>query len=129
VGENGEREGEDRTTFTGILEGLVAGVPGALGAVFTAGDGECVDYYCEMDPYDLKVIGAHGSLMLQQLQGSLLAPFSLVVVSGRRLCLWILPLGESYVLTLVLERRTWGGGLDVALERAATMLRLEARIS
>ncbi len=127
--ESGTREGETPTEFTAILETLVGSVPGARGAVFTAGDGECVDYYSDIDPYDLKVIGAHASLLLQLIEGSRLSPFTIIGLSGRRLSLWILPLGESYVLTLILERRTWSAGLQEALRRAAQALRDEAAIS
>ncbi len=127
--ESGTREGETPTEFTAILETLVGSVPGARGAVFTAGDGECVDYYSDIDPYDLKVIGAHASLLLQLIEGSRLSPFTVIGLSGRRLSLWILPLGESYVLTLILERRTWSAGLQEALRRAAQALRDEAAIS
>ena len=129
MAESGTREGEAPTAFTPVLEELVRSVPGARGAVFTAGDGECVDYFSEIEPYELKVIGAHASLMLQLLEGSRLQPFGIIGLSGRRLSLWIRPLGESYVLTLILERRTWSGGLDEALEKAAAALRLEAAIS
>ncbi len=127
--ESGAREGETPTEFTSILEQLVQSVPGARGAVFTAGDGECVDYFSDFDPYDLKVIGAHSSLLLQFIEGSRLAPFTVIGLSGRRLSLWILPLGESYVLTLILERRTWSAGMEEALRGAAQALRAEAVIS
>jgi len=129
VGESGTREGETPTAFTAILEELVGSVPGARGAVFTAGDGECVDYFSDIDAYELKVIGAHTSLMLQLLEGSRLTPFTVIGLSGRQLSLWILPLGESYVLTLILERRTWSAGLQAALEKAVDALRTEAVIS
>lgn len=129
MGEAGTREGETPTAFTPILEELVRSVPGALGAAFTDGDGECVDYFSEVDPYDLKVIGAHGALLLQVLRDVRLAPFRVIGLSGQRLSLWIIPLGESYVLTLVLEKRTWSAVLHDALLKAVRALRGEAAIS
>lgn len=116
------------TAFTPILQVLVDSVPGALGAVFTAGDGECVDYFSGMDPYELKIVGAHTSLLLQVLGGSRLGPFSRIGLSGRRLSLWILPCGESYTLTLILGRRTWSADMEAALERAVESIRAEADI-
>lgn len=129
MGDPGTREGESPTAFTAILEELVESVPGARAAVFTAGDGECVDYYSTIDPYDLKIIGAHASLLLQLLEGSRLNPFTIIGLSGRRLSLWIQPLGEHYVLTLVLERRTWSADLQASMGRAAGALSREAGLS
>jgi hypothetical protein len=129
VAEAGSREGEAKTAFTPVLQALVTSVPGALGAVFTAGDGECVDYFSEMDPYDLKVIGAHSSLLLQVLGDSRLQPFERIGLCGRRLTLWIVPCGERYTLTLILLRRTWSADLEPALERAVRAIRTEASIS
>jgi hypothetical protein len=127
--EAGTREGEAPTAFTDILLELVLSVPGAVGAVFTAGDGECVDYYTLIDPFQLKIFGAHGALLLQLLEDSRLQPFRILGISGRRLSLWILPLGEHYVLTLVLDHRTWSADIEQALSEAARAIRLEADLS
>ena len=64
----GEREGENTTAFTEILENLVAGVSGSLGAVFVDDLGESVDYYSTIDPFELKVIGACGALLIDGIQ-------------------------------------------------------------
>ena len=129
VDESGTREGEEPTAFTSILSDLVAAVPGAVGAAFTDGEGECVDYYSEMEPFELKVLGAHGALLLQVLGDSRLQPFETIGISGRRLSLWIRPLGEHYCLTLVLSRRTWSAGLEDAIGLAAIRIRAEACLS
>ena len=73
-------------------------------------------------------VGAHGALLLQLLRESRLAPFRVIGLSGQRLSLWIIPLGESYVLTLVLEKRTWSAALHDALLKAVRALRAEAAI-
>jgi len=128
VDDSGRREGERPSAFTPILCDLVRSTAGACGAVFTDRDGECVDYFSHITPFDLKVIGAHASLLV-----SLLAQDGVVIsgplaFSGSRLSLWILPLGEGYTLTLAMERRTWSGDMEGALDRAWRALRSEAGI-
>ena len=76
VDDAGRREGERPSAFTPILCDLVRSTAGACGAVFTDQDGECVDYFSLITPFDLKVIGAHASLLV-----SLLAQAG-VVISG-----------------------------------------------
>ncbi len=126
VSEPSRREGETPTPFTSILERLVHGVNGSLGAVFTDHDGESVDYFSTMDPYELKVAGAWGSLMLQFVSQTRLDSATVMGISGSRLSLWICPLGERYTLTLVLDRRTWPPELEQALDRAMAELQEEA---
>ena len=125
----GLREGESATAFTAALEKLGRRVPGTIGAIFTAGDGECVDYWCASDPFKLKLMGAHASLLLQFLAGSRLAPFGLLGVSARRTTLWIRPLGERYVLTLALDHRTWSPGIEEAIEQAVAEISTEAALA
>jgi hypothetical protein len=129
VDDGGAREGEAQTPFTAILGDLVGSVPGALGALFTDGEGECVDYYSVIDPWDLKVLGAHGSLLLQLVSGSGLQPITMIGISGRRLTLFVRPLGECYALTLVLSKRTWSAGMHGAIEEAVERIRAEAHLS
>jgi hypothetical protein len=128
VAEAGTREGERDTAFTPILKELVESVKGSLGAVFVDGDGMSVDYFSNIDPYDLKVIGACGALMVQFMGQSRLDPMATLGLSGSKLSLWVLPLGEHYTVTLVLEKRTWPPGLESALARAARRIRREAEI-
>lgn len=126
--EAGEREGEYATAFTGILKELVQSVQGCVGAIFIDGLGESVDYYSTIDPYELKVIGACGALLVQFMGQSRLDPMALLGLSASRLSLWIQPLGEHYTLIVVLDKRTWVSGLDEALDRASSLLREEAGI-
>ncbi len=122
----GTREGESPSAFMPTLKALVAAVPGATGAIFADRDGECVDYYSRMDPFELKVIAAHAALVLRFLAGSRLGVPSRLGISGTRLTLWIAPLGEQYTLVLVMERRAWASDLDDALDTAIADLRAEA---
>lgn len=126
--ENGEREGEFSTPFTVILRELVGSVQGSLGAIFIDGLGESVDYYSTIDPYDLKVMGACGALLVQMMEQTKLDPMALLGLSGTNLSLWIQPLGEHYTLLLVLERRTWAPDLETAMDAASRLIKKEAGI-
>jgi predicted regulator of Ras-like GTPase activity (Roadblock/LC7/MglB family) len=126
AGETGAREGEAPTAFTSILRQLVQSIPGATGAIFTDTDGECVDYFCQGDPFDLKVIGAHGSILMRGLEAGRLAPVATIVISGASRSLWLSNLGEGYTLTLVLDHRTWSGDIERNLESSSDAIRSEA---
>ena len=56
----------EASPFSGILSDLVARVPGAFGAVMVDGDGEAVDYTGRVEPYDLKLAGAHWQIVLRE---------------------------------------------------------------
>ncbi len=54
--------------FKELLGQLVARVPGAQGAIVADWEGEAVDQFGVMDDYDLKIIGAHKGVILQNLR-------------------------------------------------------------
>ena len=126
--DTGKRDGENATPFTSILEHLVHNVSGSVGAVFIDDLGESVDYYTASDPYELKVIGACAALLLDSIYRSKLQGIAMLGISGTRLSLWVMPIGEHYSLSLVLEKRTWVPGIEEALDLAAKQLRKEAGI-
>jgi predicted regulator of Ras-like GTPase activity (Roadblock/LC7/MglB family) len=99
----------DASAFARILAELVARIPGAQGAVLVDGEGEAVDYAGRLDPFDLKLAGAHWQLILSDLRGRLELPVlgkpRSVVVRGVSRSFIVHPLPDGYVLVLVLGRR------------------------
>ncbi len=77
-------------SFALILQKLVDGVPGARGAVFSAGDGEPVAAVGSFDGDDIRMLGAHCAVLL----------------AGTRDACSRLEIGESHTMTLVNERAT-----------------------
>lgn len=96
------------SAFTAILDDLVARVPGAIAAGFVDAEGECVDYAGWLEPFDIKVAGAHWRIILHQLatlrwmgEGG---PKTLVVRGSKRSTIARI-LHEGYAVVLVLRRR------------------------
>jgi predicted regulator of Ras-like GTPase activity (Roadblock/LC7/MglB family) len=47
------------STFGDILQRMVEGVPGAVGAVFADWEGEPVDQFAHVPPLEIQLVGAH----------------------------------------------------------------------
>jgi len=120
-------EREQKTGFYPILETLIREVQGARAAIFSDGEGESIEFCGDMDPYDIKVIGAYAAIILDQLSGRPDRAPELLVISCRRLTLCLRRV-ETYTLTLVLRRRTFAAGMDDAIERAVRKFIMEAGI-
>jgi predicted regulator of Ras-like GTPase activity (Roadblock/LC7/MglB family) len=121
----------DPSAFARILEDLVTRIPGAQGAVLVDGEGEAVDYAGRLEPFGLKLAGAHWQLILNDLRGrlDLLGTPRSVVVRGVSRSFIVHPLPDGYVLVLVLGRRA---GFTVGTRAFAVCTRalaLEARWS
>jgi predicted regulator of Ras-like GTPase activity (Roadblock/LC7/MglB family) len=54
--------------FKAILKELVESVPGASGAILADWEGESVEQHCLFDDFELKVLGAHKGILLNQLK-------------------------------------------------------------
>jgi hypothetical protein len=116
---------ELKSGFYPILDTLVREVQGARAAIFSDGEGESIEFCGDMDPYDIKVIGAYTAVILDLLSGRPDTAPELVVISCRRLTLCLRRV-ESYSLTLVLRRRTFAAGMDDAIERAVRKFIIES---
>jgi hypothetical protein len=114
------------TAFKAILDRLVSATPGALGAVLVDAEGEAVDCCGRMASYDLKLIGAHFRVVLEEVRA---APASrarcqLTVRAARR-SFFISSLSHGYALAVALAR----GAFSVsprALQNAEWELAVEA---
>jgi predicted regulator of Ras-like GTPase activity (Roadblock/LC7/MglB family) len=59
------------TVFADILRRAVEKVPGAVGAIFAAWDGEAVDSFARDERDDLLLVAAHYGVILGQVQAAL----------------------------------------------------------
>lgn len=55
--------------FRSLLTELVQGVPGASGAILADWEGEAVEQYTLLDPFEMKVTAAHWGIILSGLKG------------------------------------------------------------
>ena len=104
------------TLFTEILERAVARVPGALGAIFADWDGEAVDLAGKADRQDLKLMGAHYGVILNNVQ-SLLRLFHFgeaveIVLQHEKVDLCVRAVGDGYYVVMAVSS---GGHLASAL--------------
>ena len=96
----------DATPFGAILNELVSRVPGAFGAALVDELGETVDYTGLVDPFEIRVAGAHLQIVLRRIDdyGALGKAQSLVIRGAKRsICAYQLP--DGYVLAVLLRRR------------------------
>jgi len=94
--------------FKTILGGFLKQVPGGLGAIIVDWEGEAVDQVGQIDPYELKVIGAHTGLILNNLRQAVRRAEGnelqeIVITTGKYQTL-ILPINEDYCLVGTLHR-------------------------
>lgn len=97
---------QEVSAFTLILDDLVARVPGAISAGLVDSEGESVDYAGWLEPFDIKIAGAHWRIILHQLQGLawMGSARTLIVRSATRSTIARL-LPDGYAVILVLGRR------------------------
>lgn len=117
------------TPFTPILEQLLHGCPGSLGAAFVDAEGETVDYAGGLDPFLIKVAAAHLRILLHEAASSPAfgeGTHELVIRSQRRTFL-IQRMPEGYALALLLPRRSFSVSRR-ALEIAGRALAVEASL-
>jgi predicted regulator of Ras-like GTPase activity (Roadblock/LC7/MglB family) len=96
----------DATSFTTILDALVARVAGAYAAALVDSQGETVDYAGRGDPFDVRVAAAHSQLVLAAMQrfGALGKP-RWIVIRGAKKSVAASVLPDGYVLMLLLRAR------------------------
>jgi len=94
--------------FKSLLNSLIERVPGAQGAIIADWEGEAVDHVGIMDDYDLKVIGAHKGVILQNMREVVdrlgndeLKEIIITTNQGQTL---VLPVTKDYYLVLTLDR-------------------------
>lgn len=94
------------SAFAGILADLIRRIPGASAAALVDAEGETVDYWGKMDPYDLRVAAAH--LQLELAHVSRLRPLGAVhtlMIRGAKRSFVVRAVHDEYALAVVLGRR------------------------
>jgi len=105
--------------FKKELTELMDRVPGVLGAIIADWEGEAVDQVARMDEYDLKLHGAHGGVILNNMREimSRLKADDLqeIVMTAETMQTLLIPVTTEYFLVVALER---AGSLGLALHAA-----------
>ena len=115
------------STFTLILERLLAATPGAVAAALVDFEGETVDYAGRGDPFEVKVAAAHWLIVMSEIaEAEKLAPIRQITVRARSRAYLVRQLEESYAVVLILHRRAAFAISERALQEAVTKLSAEA---
>jgi hypothetical protein len=115
------------STFTRVLERLVAVTPGALGAALVDFEGETVDYAGRLEPFDLKITAAHWLIVLSETaETSPTGPIQRLTVRARTRAYYIRRLEENYAVVLVLHPRAAFAVSERAMQQAIAGLSAEA---
>jgi len=114
------------TAFRGILDRLVSAIPGALGAVLVDAEGEAVDFSGRLPSFDIKLIGAHFRVVLEEVRAAPAARTrcQLTVRCAHR-TFFISSLSHGYALVMALARGAFAVSLR-ALQNAEWELAIEA---
>ncbi|WP_027716416.1 roadblock/LC7 domain-containing protein [Desulfuromonas sp. TF] len=116
-------------SFKTLLGELVFKVPGALGAILADWEGEAVDQSGHLADYELKVIGAHKGVILQNLRevvGRLEDDqVREIVVTTEKVQTVIMPVTPDYFLVLTLNRDDVLGRALFEARRCVALLKKE----
>jgi predicted regulator of Ras-like GTPase activity (Roadblock/LC7/MglB family) len=115
--------------FKELLGELVCKVPGAQGAILADWEGEAVDQSGHLDDYELKVIGAHKGVILQNLRGVMgrLEDDHVreIVVTTEKVQTLVMPVTPDYFLVLTLGRENALGRALFEARRCVSLLKKE----
>lgn len=112
--------------FKRMLQSLVDSVPGATGAILADWEGESVEYFCQGDDFELKVIAAHKGVILnliREVHDTMAAgvPREAVITTHQHHVV-IGPVGNDYALVMTLHRDAILGRALVQFRDAAASL-------
>jgi hypothetical protein len=118
---------QEASSFASILERLVESVPGAKGALMVDVEGEAVDYAGQLDPFEIKICGAHWQIMLGELRETRhFTQCQQITVRARGYSYIIRQLPEGYALVLVLYRHAAFSVSERTLDEFDAALCMEA---
>ena len=94
--------------FKRLLTTLVEAVPGASGAILADWEGEAVEQYSMVDPYDMKVTAAHWGILLASMKGvqekCATGRLQQSVISTDAQHVIVGAVGDDYTLVLTMKR-------------------------
>ncbi len=115
--------------FANILQHLVEKVPGATSAVFAAWDGESVDFFGDLPPLDIQLIGAHWGLVLSQTEercgAARIGHVQGALVESERATTLLERVTDQYYVVLQLKPASPLGSALVELKRSVLAIRGE----
>lgn len=115
--------------FKKLLGELVSKVPGALGAILADWEGEAVDQSGHLDEYELKVIGAHKGVILQNLRKVVERlendQVREIVVTTEKFQTLVIPVTPDYFLVLTIGRESALGRALFEVRRYVALLKKE----
>jgi hypothetical protein len=115
------------STFTRVLEQLVAVTAGAQAAALVDFEGETVDYAGRLDPFELKITAAHWLIVLSETaEGTHIGPIDRLTVRARARAYYVRRLAENYAVVLVLHPRAAFAVSERAMQEAIAGLSAEA---
>jgi hypothetical protein len=115
------------STFTLILQRLLAATPGARAVALVDFEGETVDYAGRGDPYELKVAAAHWLIVLSELAGApRVGEVRRITVRARGQGYYVRRLEENYAVVLILHPRAAFTVSERAVQEAIAELSVEA---
>ena len=94
--------------FKNILKRLVEETPHVSGALLADWEGEAVEHHCRYDDFELKLLGAHNGIILNQIRdiqaGISGGNLKDVVISTDNQLIIIGTVGPDYALIMTLEK-------------------------
>jgi len=115
------------STFTRVLERLVAVTAGARAAALVDFEGETVDYAGRLDPFELKITAAHWLIVLSETSEAFrLGPIQRITVRAQGRAYYVRRLAENYAVVLVLHPRAAFAVSERAVQEAIAGLSAEA---
>jgi hypothetical protein len=115
------------TAFTLILSDLVTRVPGARAAALVDVEGETVDYWGLLPPFDVKVAAAQWRVLVDEIrERGPLAGSTFVALRAARASYHVHVLPEGYALVIVFSRAAGFGGWRRAVAACCLALAGEA---
>jgi len=95
--------------FKKMLGTMLERIPGSLGAIIVDWEGESVDQVGRIDAYELKVIGAHKGLILDNLRAAVARSEGndleeIIITTVKRQTI-IMPANQDYFLVVALDKK------------------------
>jgi predicted regulator of Ras-like GTPase activity (Roadblock/LC7/MglB family) len=119
-------EAPSRSPFGLILQAMVERIPGAIGAIFADWEGEAIDQFAHLPAIEIKLIGAHWGVVLQQVAERLhkigAGPVAELVVDCQEAVILVVPVTERYFVVLEASRAVHLGTARREVERSAHTL-------
>lgn len=112
-----------------IIAEIVAQIPGALGAVLIDWEGEAVEHVSRMDDYELKVMGAHHGVILDNLRRASerlgKGPVEEITIHAGNMTILVTPVTRDYFLVLSLDKQALAAQARAVVRALSPGLRAE----